>query len=48
MDKARKTEIVDNAIFETLKKLHDEYDGKINFTSDSKYSSGHITIKIKD
>lgn len=47
MDKARKTEIIDNCICEALKKLHKNYKGEIQFTYDSNYESGRIVIKVK-
>jgi hypothetical protein len=48
MDKARKTEIIDNHLWEALKKLHDEYKGEIQFSTDSDYNVGRIVIKVKE
>ena len=48
MDLARKTEIVDDRIFQTLVDLSKEYEGKIKISSDSNYDRGTIIIKIKE
>lgn len=48
MDLARKTEIVDDKIFQTLVNLSKEYEGKIKVSSDSDYDKGIVTIKIKE
>lgn len=47
MDKERKTELVDQRIFKTLRELHDEFNGAIQFDSETSYSAGTIRIKIK-
>lgn len=48
MDKARKTEIIDERLFEVLKQIHKEFEGEIQFESESDYTRGHIIIKVKD
>jgi len=48
MELDKKTEIVDEYIGEALKKLYKDYEGEIQFISDSHYLIGRIIIKVKD
>ena len=48
MDKARKTEIVDEYVGEALKKMYEDYKGEIQLISDSYYETGRIVIKVKE